>query len=486
MNYCENDRETGGLSGLRPGIALLLALVLAASPAAMARDIGAFYGEVCSNCHGKNMEGAQAPGLLKPEQFKHGVDDASLARSIREGYPTNNMVAWKMVLSDAEIRAMVVLIREKQEQFRKGQIAFPKPVDGQVVESKLGKFRIKNVAEGLNTPWSIAFLPDGKMLVTELRGTLRVIEAGKPMPPPVEGTPQVRARGQGGLMEVALHPGYRTNGWIYLTISDPYTDENGNSLGLTAVARGHLQDNRWTDGQLIFQAPHNFYKPSDIHFGSRIVFDGEGHIFFSMGERGVKEDAQDLSRPNGKIHRIFDDGRIPPDNPFVGVSNAFPTIWCYGNRNPQGLTRHPVTGDIWEAEHGPRGGDEINWIRKGLNYGWPVICWGMDYDGAPISDFTAKEGMEQPVTYWTPSIAVCAVNFYTGDKFPNWKYNLFATALAQQELRRLVIDGHQVVEQEILFKNIGRVRYLITGPDGCIYVALNAPDRIVRLEPVES
>jgi glucose/arabinose dehydrogenase len=170
----------------------------------------------------------------------------------------------------------------------------------------------------------------------------------------------------------------------------------------------------------------------------------------------------------------------------VGVSNAFPSIWCYGNRNPQGLARHPTTGSLWEVEHGPRGGDELNWIRRGLNYGWPVTTYGMNYDGSPISEFTAKEGMEQPVIHWTPSIAVCAITFYTGDKFPRWKHNLFVTALAQQELRRLVIDGHQVVEQEVLFKDVGRVRYVIPGPDGCLYAALNAPDRVVRLEPAGS
>lgn len=450
-----------------------------------ARDIPAFYGQVCATCHGKNLEGAQAPGLLKPELFKHGTDDVSIAQSIRDGYPTNNMVAWKMVLSEAEIRVMVVFIREKQEQFRRGQLTFPKPVDGQVVSSQEHKFRIKNVAEGLQTPWSIAFLPDGKMLVTELAGRLRVVKPGEAPGEPVAGTPKVRVRGQGGLLEVALHPGYKTNGWVYLTFSDPYTNASGQVLGLTAVARGRIKDNRWTDGEIIFRAPYSFYKPSDIHFGSRIVFDGEGHLFFSMGERGEKENAQDITRPNGKIHRIFDDGRIPSDNPFVGVSNAFPSIWCYGNRNPQGLARHPVTGELWEAEHGPRGGDEINWIRRGLNYGWPLITYGMDYNGAPItSGLTAQAGLEQPVTYWTPSIAVCAINFYSGEKFPRWKNNLFVTALAQQELRRLVIDGHQVVSQEVLFKDIGRVRYVTTGPDGCLYVALNGPDRIVRLEPV--
>ncbi len=472
----------------RPGFNLprLLALALfVAGFSAPARNIPEFYGQVCANCHGKNLEGAQAPGLLKPELFKHGTDDASIARSISEGYPTNNMVAWKMVLSEAEIRVMVVFILEKQAQFKRGLLTFPKPVDGQIVESHEHKFRLKHVVEGLQNPWSLAFLPDGRMLVTELSGKLRVVKEGEPLGDPVDGTPKVRARGQGGLLEVALHPGYQTNGWVYLTFSDPYTNANGQVLGLTAVARGRIKDNRWTEGEIIFRAPYSFYKPSDIHFGSRIVFDGEGHLFFSMGERGEKENAQDITRPNGKIHRIFDDGRVPSDNPFVGVSNAFPSIWCFGNRNPQGLARHPVTGELWEAEHGPRGGDEINWIRKGLNYGWPLITYGMDYNGAPItSGLTAQAGLEQPVTYWTPSIAVCAITFYTGAKFPRWKNNLFVTALAQQELRRLVIDGHQVVEQEVLFKDIGRVRYVANGPDGGLYVLLSNPDRMVRLEPV--
>ncbi len=464
---------------------LLAALFLASAGVLVeARDIPAFFNEVCANCHGKNLEGAQAPSLLKPDIFRHGGDDASLAHSISEGYPTNGMVPWKTVLSPAEIRVMVVFIREKQEQFRRGQLTFPKPTDGQVVTSLEHKFRIKQVAEGFKTPWSMAFLPDGRILVTELPGQLRVVKEGEPLSAPVSGTPVVRYRGQGGLMEVALHPHYATNGWVYLTFSDPFTNATGQVLGLTAVARGRIKDNRWTDGEIIFRAPYSFYKPSDIHFGSRLAFDDTGHLFFSMGERGEKDNAQDITRPNGKIHRIFDDGRIPPDNPFVGVSNAFPSIWSYGHRNPQGLALDPVTGVLWEAEHGPRGGDEINLIQKGLNYGWPIISYGMDYNGAPIAEGTAKEGLEQPITYWTPSIAVCAINFYHGEKFFRWQNNLLATALAQQELRRLVIDGHRVVEQEILFKDIGRVRYVTTGPDGCVYVLLNNPDRMIRLEPV--
>jgi glucose/arabinose dehydrogenase len=195
------------------------------------------------------------------------------------------------------------------------------------------------------------------------------------------------------------------------------------------------------------------------------------------------QDAQDLSRPNGKVHRLLDDGRIPSDNPFVGVSNSLPSIWSYGHRNPQGLVRHPATGELWETEHGPRGGDELNLVRRGLNYGWPFITYGMNYDGTPITALTAKEGLEQPVVHWTPSIAVCGIDFYRGERFPRWRHNLLVTGLASEELRRVVVDGARVVEQEILFKGIGRVRDVATGPEGFIYVVLNKPDKVVRLEP---
>ncbi|HWI58323.1 MAG TPA: PQQ-dependent sugar dehydrogenase, partial [Bacillota bacterium] len=271
---------------------------------------------------------------------------------------------------------------------------------------------------------------------------------------------------------------------IYLSYSDPGSNGEVANGGMTAVIRGHLKDNRWTDAETIFRAPLWTYRPGGIHFGSRLVFDGSGHLFFSIGERGQKQDAQDVTRPNGKVHRVFDDGRIPPDNPFVGQSNAVASIWSYGHRNPQGLARHPLTGELWETEHGPRGGDELNLIQKGHNYGWPLITYGMDYNGTPISAFTHMDGMEQPIVHWTPSIAVCGITFYSGDKFPRWKHNLFVTALAQQELRRVVIQEHQVLEQEVLFKNIGRVRDVADGPDGCLYVVLNSPDKVVRVEPV--
>jgi glucose/arabinose dehydrogenase len=382
---------------------------------------------------------------------------------------------------------MVIYIREKIQAAKNQTNTFAKPVDGTIITSREHKYQFRTVVStGLDTPWAMAFLPDGRMLVTERPGGLRVVVNGRLVPDPIAGTPRVRAQGQGGMLDVAVHPGYATNGWVYLCFSDPGSDAAGKEVSMTAVVRGRIKDNRWVDEETIFRAPLETYLPTAVHFGCRLVFDDRGHLFFAIGERGKSEHAQNLKLPNGKVHRVRDDGKIPADNPFVREPGAMRSIWTYGNRNPQGLARHPVTGELWETEHGPRGGDELNLIQPGRNYGWPVITYGMEYNGTPVGGgLTAKAGLEQPVIHWTPVIAVCGIDFYTGDKFPNWKNNLFVTGLASQELRRLVLAGHQVTEQEIIFKNIGRLRDVTTGPDGFIYVALNGPDRIVRLEPVK-
>jgi glucose/arabinose dehydrogenase len=465
---------------LLPGLLLPL---LAATPAA-ARDVVKLYEEMCSACHGNEMQGGLAPGLISGN-WKRGGDDESLARAIRDGNSLDGMPPYKDDLSEAEIRAMVVFIREKGEAARRKGITLPRINENEVVRSQEHAFRVKTVVDGLATPWSIAFLPGDRMLVTELRGTLREVEGGKLRTEPVAGTPAVRFAGQGGLMAVAPHPGYATNGWVYLAYTDRATNGAATNAGLTVVVRGRIRDHRWVDEQTIFRAPARFYTPGNLHFGTRLVFDGKGHLFFPIGERGIKEDAQDLAKPNGKVHRVRDDGTVPADNPFVAVSNAFPTIWSYGNRNAQGLALRPGTQELWETEHGPRGGDELNLIRRGANYGWPVITHGMDYNGRPISALTAQEGMEQPALHWTPSIAVCALAFCEGDRFPHWRGNALVTALAQQEVRRVVLAGDRVVSQELLVHGIGRVREVAVGPDGLIYLALNQPDRIVRLEPAE-
>ncbi|MDI1248586.1 MAG: PQQ-dependent sugar dehydrogenase [Lacunisphaera sp.] len=447
------------------------------------KDVAKIYAKICANCHGKNLEGALAPSMLD-DVWSHGGDDASLAALISNGDLDKGMPAFDSLMTEGDIRTMVIYIREQRAAFSRKRVTQPTPQD--IVGAGGERFRIETIADKLATPWSIAFLPDGRMIFTEKPGRLRLVENGQLLPAPIKGTPAVRDAGQGGLMEVAVHPQYAENGWIYLAYSDPAKDEAGKEVSLTTLVRGRIQDGTWTDQQTIWKAPLEFYRPGGgVHYGCRIAFDGKGYLYFSHGERGRQQEAQELRRPNGKVHRIHDDGRIPADNPFVNAPGAFPSIWTYGNRNPQGLDFDPRTGLLWSTEHGPRGGDELNLIRGGRNYGWPVISYGMNYDGSALTDKTAQDGLEQPVIYWTPSIAVCGIDFYEGKAFPRWTGNLFVTALAQQELRRLVIDGKKVVSQEIILKDIGRLRDVASGPDGALYLAVNSPDRIIRLVPAK-
>lgn len=423
------------------------------------------------------MTGGMAPSLLD-DVWKSGGDDASISKSIKEGSVAAGMPPMAKALSEQEIRAMVIFIREEGAKFKREQSTFARPAANTVVRSELHAFKLETVVSGLDVVWGMDFLPDGRMLLTEKAGRLRIVDHGTLVPEPVGGVPAVWPKGQGGLLDVAVHPDYATNGWIYLSYSDPGPDGSA----MTAIVRGKLKDGQFVDQQTLFKAPTSLYRTAEFHFGSRIVFDN-GYLFFSIGERGQKDDAQDLTRPNGKVHRIFDDGRVPDDNPFVGQAGAFPTIWSYGHRNPQGLAKDPTSGQLYDAEHGPRGGDELNLVQRGRNYGWPVITYGMNYDGTPITDLTAKEGMEQPVTYWVPSIAVSSIAFYKGTKFPKWDGQLFLGALAQEELRRLVLTDGKVSHQEVLFKNVGRVRDVVSGPDGYIYVSFDG-GRVARLVPV--
>jgi len=323
------------------------------------------------------------------------------------------------------------------------------------------------------------------VLVTERPGSLRLIVDGELRPEPVRGTPAVLNEGQGGLLDVAIDPGFAENGWVYLSYSHPLAvDGARRPMAMTRLVRGRIQDNQWTDEEVVFEAPAETYLGTRHHYGSRTVFDPEGHLYFSIGERGQAPHAQDLSLPNGKVHRIWPDGSIPEDNPFVNRADAMPSIFTYGNRNPQGLAVDPVTGAVWGAEHGPMGGDELNLLRPGLNYGWPITTYGRDYSGQKLTDFREKAGIESPVLYWNPSIAVCGINFVTGDLFPRWKNQLLVSALRFEEVRLLNIQHDRVLHQEVILKNAGRVRTAKCGPDGAIYVVLNGPDIILRLTPI--
>jgi aldose sugar dehydrogenase len=428
------------------------------------------------------MGGAQAPSMLDDVWVSGNGDDAALAATIKNGRIPNGMPAFGGLLTDEEIRGLVVYIRETSGKARAAGTTYAAPQPNVVVQSEKHTFKLETVVEGVNTPWGVDFLPDGRMLIAEKGGALRIADAnGVLAPEPVQGVPAVWSKGQGGLLDVAVHPAYATNGWIYLSYSDP----GENDSAMTAVIRARLKGNALVDVQTLFKSPAPLYRTANVHFGSRFVFDGKGHVFFSIGDRGAMQDAQDVTRPNGKVHRINEDGSIPKDNPFVNQADAVKSIWSYGHRNPQGLAQHPTTGVLYDVEHGPRGGDELNLVEKGKNYGWPVITYGMNYNGTPMTDKTEAPGMEQPLTYWVPSIAVSSIDFYTGSKFPEWKGHLFLGSLAAQELRRLEISGG-TVKQEVLFKNVGRLRDVITGPDGAIYIAFNQPDRIARLVPASA
>lgn len=502
----------------------LLSLTMAAAQAGQQPPAGggrgnsaaALYTTTCAPCHGVDLTpGSPAPTLFS-ERLLAANDDETLVARIKNGVPNTPMQPFKSTLDDQQIWQLVAYIRTQAANLKDKPVFVPDP-NNQVIKSEKQTFKIEVVAPGLETPWGLAFLPDGRLLVTERPGHLRIIDKGRLLPDAVQGTPKVWERQDSGMLDVAVHPQYATNGWIYLAYTEvvpgyvapppaPSPEpaaEAGRGRGrggppsppsMTVFVRGKIdKDNRWVDEQLLYRAPSELYTPSGSHYGTRFLFDKAGHVFYSLGERGDMTNAQDLSKPLGKIHRINDDGSIPRDNPFVNTPNALPSIWSYGHRNPQGLAWAP-DGLLWESEHGPTGGDEINVIDKGKNYGWGVISMGIQNG---ISE-RAHAGMEQPVVYYTPTIAPSGIGFYTGSKYPGWKNNLFVAALAGQQLRRLEISGRKVVHQEAVFQQFGRVRSVTTGPDGLLYVLLqnptgagtgmslaaSTPGMVIRLVPV--
>ncbi len=346
-------------------------------------------------------------------------------------------------------------------------------------DSSQHRFRLVKILDGLEHPWGLAFLPDGSMLVTERPGRLRRIEQGRLDPEPVAGVPQVYASGQGGLLDVVPHPHFEENHLIYLSYAS-----RGEGGGATAVARGRLVGNRLADVEELYVAlPRT---RGSRHFGSRLVF-SDGYLYITAGERGDPDRAQALDDPAGSVIRLHEDGRIPVDNPFVDQSGASPEIYTYGNRNPQGMTKDPVTGRLYLVEHGPKGGDELNLIESGVNYGWPVITYGLSYSGFKIGEGTHKAGMTQPVHYWTPSISPSGLMIYDGDAFPNWRGSLFIGALSGRLLDRLEIRDGRVAVEEYLLEDWGqRIRDVRQGPDGLIYLLTDARNgMLLRLEPVE-
>ncbi|MCK0160149.1 PQQ-dependent sugar dehydrogenase [Allomuricauda sp. F6463D] len=360
----------------------------------------------------------------------------------------------------------VVLLSTSCAQTTDKGINLPKTLD----------FTTELVFEDIQNPWGMVFLPDNVILASEKSGKLILIKSG--MATSIENPPKVYNRGQGGLMDIELHPDYNENGWIYFSYASMEGDEKG---GNTTIMRAKLSDNKLVNQELLYKATPNSTRGQ--HFGSRLEFDNNGFLFFSIGDRGNRDvNPQDITRDGGKIYRLHDDGSIPTDNPLVDELGAKKAIYSYGHRNPQGLTLHPETGVLWEHEHGPRGGDEINTIEKGKNYGWPVITYGINYSGTKITDETAKPGMEQPLYQWTPSIAPSGMSFVTSDKYPKWQGNLLVGSLAFQYLERLEIKNNKVVYREKLLDGMGRIRNVRQGPDGYIYVGIEGKG-IYRLNP---
>lgn len=472
------------------------------------------YTTNCAGCHGgTDGVAGRAPSLFD-EKWLAGTTDEKIARAVRAGVAGTEMEGFTAEqLSDDQIFQLIAYIRTQAASL-KPKVEFVADPAGQTIASEKQTFTIEVVTKGVETPWGMAFLPDGRLLVTERPGRLRIYDKGR-LSDPVKGTPVPHVQQDGGYLDVTVHPQYARNGWIYLAYSEvlpgftppppapvpapapAVAGRGGRGPQIpsnTVIVRGKInKKHEWTDQQVIFRSPAEAYVASGVHFGLRFIWDKQGHLLFSLGERGTMQNAQDLTKPLGKIHRINDDGTVPKDNPFVQTPGAVASIWSYGHRNPQGLAWDPLTGKLWESEHGPTGGDEINIIEPGRNYGWGVISMGIQ----PGITERSHDGMEQPIVYYTPAIAPSGIAFYTGAKYPGWKNtSLFVCALVGQQLRRLEVSAGTVTHQEVLFTQYGRVRQILQGPDGLLYVALqnptgvnglslaaSTPGQIVRLVP---
>ena len=458
------------------GFFLLLSTTLS-----YAQDGPQLYKSYCAGCHGAQLQGNSATALIK-ETWTYGRSRGAIVKNIKYGITKAEMPAWKAVLSDTQIDSLADFIVASQDTPPDAVRPLPTELVTEDYTLKVEKV----VANGITTPWGITFIDANHALFTEHDGGIRWLVNGSLDPQPVEGLPITNLRGTGGFLDIVVDPEYSTNGWVYLAYSH-YQDSDTSEVvpAMTKVIRGKIKDHQWQDEQTLFEAPDSLLLTEGNRWGCRFLFDNQGYLYFSIGDMGRGDDSQDPGKPTGKVYRIHPDGSIPEDNPYVGQPGALPALYSIGNRNVQGIAQQPGTGIIWATEHGPMGGDELNILKKGANYGWPVITYGIDYSGEIVSEKTHQEGMEQPVTQWTPSIAVCPIAFSTSPLFPAWKDDLLVGALAFEELRRLVIKDQHVVKQEMILKDYGRVRDIAVSPDGAIYVLLNAPDMIVRLTPAE-
>lgn len=481
MRFLHSAKNLGASAAI--GCALACSGSTASSEVASDHPGWAYYTQYCAMCHGPNMEGGMS-GSLRDGQWQYGGSREQIFASIRDGIPDAGMPAYGNALTAGQVNLIVDVITGGEEEAAPEPTPEPEPEEYDIIETLDYDIRVETWVEGLSTPWDIVFLDAETALVTEISGPVRLIRNGELHPEPIRDTPEAVAAGQGGMLAVAKDPGYEENGWIYLAYSHGI-QRGARTVSNTRVVRGRIDDHRWLDEEVVFEAPERTYSPARQHFGTRIVFDEEGHLYFSIGDRGSQADAQRLDHSSGKVHRLHRDGSIPEDNPFLDVEGALPSIYTYGHRNQQGLDFHPLTGELWSAEHGPRGGDEINIVRAGNNYGWPEVTYGINYSGTVITRERYRPGIEPPVWVWRPSTAVCAIEFYRGDQFPFWRNHLLATALRNQDLRLLQVRHDRVIHEEVILRDRGRIRDVATGPDGAVYLLMNSPDEILRLSFVE-
>ncbi|WP_372773332.1 PQQ-dependent sugar dehydrogenase [Mangrovibacterium sp.] len=429
------------------------------------------YRAYCAGCHGFNLE------KFEKKDWMYGDNLQSVINSITYGQEEMGMPSFEVTFTADEIRNLAVYVKEGLPE-NKDDLQ-PALSGNNKVETEVQDFVVDTVVSGLNVPWGMAFLPTGDLLISERSGQLLRFTNNELQE--ISGLPDIMVKGQGGLLDLKLHPNYEENGWLYFSYSG--YGANSKKEGCTNIMRARLNGNQLVDQQEIFNGTPDSDRGQ--HWGAKLEFDREGYLFFGIGDRGNRDqNPQSLSNHAGKIHRIFDDGSIPPDNPFTNTPGAVASIYSYGHRNPQGTCMNPETGEIFESEHGPMGGDELNLIRPGANYGWPVISYGINYNGTTFTNITEKEGMEQPLTYWVPSIAPCGMTFVKGDRYPNWKNNILIGSLRFQYLERVVLDGYAVTHHEKLLEGIGRVRNVEVSPDGYIYVAIENPGKILKLIPV--
>ncbi len=494
--------------------ALAAALGVAGATQAQQDPFVTVYRDNCGVCHGEKLEGAAQGTPLAGVALKHGESIAEITQSIATGYPQAGMPAWSATLDETRIQRLAIYISETRANFSYTdfKVGEPAPVPESKVASEQHVFRIETVATGIDRlPYSIAPLPDGRILLTEKARGLRIVSKNGELSEPIRGTPRAYddgfvmpglkiVYGEGYLLDVALHPDYTRNGWIYLSYTDRCADCNEASrkaklpASMLALVRGRIKDGEWVDQQTIWRTDiENYTVMPDMAAGGRVAFDGKGRVFLSIGIKGGSEFAgiQDLKLPYGKILRLNDDGSIPKDNPFAGVAGVLPAIWTYGHRSPEGLEFDPRTGKLWETEMGQRGGDEVNLLSPGKNYGWPLVSKGLKYDGTPVDygnvlniqfDINTLQG---PVVDLTPAPAVSSFVIYDGKAFPRWKGNLIVGTLKATELYRMVVDGDRVTHRETLLSGLGRIRDVAVGHDGNVYLLLEhaSGGRILRLVP---